>query len=371
MVHNIIVGCGISGAVVARILADRFYEHSLIIDSRRHIGGNCYDFYDHNNICIHNYGAHIFHTNLQNVWEYLSRFTEWHPYMHQVLGMVDGQVVPIPFNLNSIAMVFPHSLACRLEEKLLSFFGFGTNVSILELRKSKEKDLTFLADYIFEKVFLKYTQKQWGVNPDEIAPSVIERVPVRVSRDNRYFQNRWQAIPLRGYTSMIASMLKHPLITVKTGITWNEVKEEFRGKKVRIFYTGPVDELMNWRFGELPYRSVRQVFREYEGTFFQSVAVINYPENYDFTRIIEYKHFLGEQSSRTVVSFEYPSAWKKGENEPAYPVAGEVHDSLHQRYVDLARKEYGDIYILGRLGDYKYYDMDKAVARAFSVMEGL
>lgn len=371
MIRNIIVGCGISGAITARILAERFYEHSLVIDSRSHIGGNCYDFFDHNHICIHKYGAHIFHTDIASVWEYLTRFTQWHPYMHKVLGFVDGQLVPIPFNLNSLAMVFPKGLARRLEEKLIGHFGFGMNISVSELRKSKDNDLSFLAEYIYKKIFLGYTQKQWGLNPDEIDPSVIGRVPVRVSRDDRYFQNKWQAIPLHGYTAMISSILEHHFITVKTGVAWNEIKKEFQGCNIRIFYTGPADELLDWRFGELPYRSVSQVFREYDREFFQGAAVVNYPENYDFTRISEYKHFLSEKSSRTVVSFEYPSAWKRGENEPAYPIAGEASDSLYRRYVEAARKEYGSIHFLGRLGDYKYYDMDKAVARVFSAMEAL
>lgn len=371
MVRNVIVGCGISGAVTARILADQFGENSLVIDARPHTGGNCYDFYDQNQICIHKYGAHIFHTDSQAVWEYLSRFTQWHPYMHKVVGLVDGQYVPIPFNLNSIHMAFPDFLARRVEEKLVTRFGLGAKVSIGELRESEEKDLVFLASYVHKKVFLGYTQKQWGVTPDKIDPTVLARVPVHVSRDDRYFQNRWQGIPRHGYSAMIEAILDHPRITVKTDTAWNDVKEEFRRGGARIFYTGPVDELLDWRFGELPYRSVTQDFREYDREFFQTSAVVNYPENHDFTRISEYKHFLADQSPRTVVSFEYPSAWKRGENEPAYPVAGKENDALHQRYVEAAQGEYGDIYFLGRLGDYRYYDMDKAVARVFSVMEGL
>ena len=371
MVRNVIVGCGISGAVTARILAEQFGESSLLIDARPHIGGNCYDFYDHNHICIHKYGAHIFHTDLRRVWEYLSRFTQWYPYMHKVLGFIDGQFVPIPFNLNSIRMTFPEFLARRLEEKLVIRFGFGSRISIQELRKSEEKDLVFLANHIYTKVFLGYTQKQWGVTPDKLDPAVLERVPVYVSRDDRYFRNRWQGIPRHGYTARIASMLEHPRITVKTDTSWNDVKEEFRGSDVRIFYTGPVDELLDWRFGELPYRSVRQDFHEFDREFFQPAAVVNYPENHDFTRISEYKYFLADQASRTVVSFEYPSAWKRGENEPAYPVAGEDSHRLHRQYVEAAREEYGHIHFLGRLGDYRYYDMDKAVARVFSVTEAL
>lgn len=371
MIHNIIIGSGISGAVAARILADRFGEHSLVLEARPHVGGNCYDFYDHNHICIHKYGAHIFHTDLRSVWEYLSRFTQWHPYMHKVLGFVDGQYVPVPFNLNSMSMTFPEGLARRIEEKLITRFGFGTRVPILTLRESEEKDLVFLANYIYNKVFLGYTQKQWGVAPDTLDPAVTGRVPVHISRDDRYFQNRWQGIPRHGYTAMIEAILEHPRITVKTDTSWKDAKDEFRSGGARIFYTGPADELLDWRFGELPYRSVRHEFQELDREFFQPSAVVNYSENYDFTRISEYKYFLADQSPRTVLSFEYPSAWKRGENEPAYPVAGEDSHRLHQQYVEAARQEYGDIRFFGRLGDYRYYDMDKAVARVLSVMEAL
>lgn len=365
---NIIVGAGISGATVARTLAERG-EQVLVIDKKPHIGGNCYDYRDNNGICIHKYGTHIFHTDVKPAWDFVSRFTEWHPYMHKVLGFIDGQLVPVPFNLNSIRRVFPNALAARLEEKLIECFGFNKKVPILELRKTDDADLNFLAEYVYQKVFLFYTMKQWGVKPEDLDPAVTGRVPVYVSRDDRYFQNRWQGIPLYGYTAMLERMLDHENITVSLNTAWNEVKNEYRN--CRIFYTGPVDELMDWRFGDLPYRSIELDFREYNREFFQPHSVVNYPENYDFTRIGEYKYFLDDKSSRTVVSFEYPSAYRRGVNEPYYPIAGEENSALYRKYLEAARAEYAGILFLGRLGDYKYYDMDKAVARALELTEHL
>ncbi len=367
-IKNIVVGAGISGIVVARVLAERG-EKVLLIDRKAHIGGNCHDYRNADGICVHQYGPHIFHTDVKPAWDFVSRFTDWHFYMHRVLGVIDGQLVPIPFNLNSISRVFPAGMAARLEEKLITRFGFNKKVPILELRSTDDADLNVLAEYVYQKVFLFYTMKQWGVKPEELDPAVTGRVPVHVSRDDRYFQNRWQGIPLHGYTAMFERMLDHENITVLLDTAWTDVKAEYRN--CRIFYTGSVDELMDWRFGELPYRSVELDFREYDREFFQPCAVVNYPENYDFTRITEYRYFLGDRSPRTVVSFEYPTACRRGVNEPYYPIAGEEHMALHDRYVEAARAEYADIHVLGRLGDYRYYDMDKAVARALNLMEHL
>ena len=365
---NIVVGAGISGATVARVLAERG-EQILVIDSKEHIGGNCYDYRDANGICVHKYGTHIFHTDVKPACDFASRFTKWYPYMHKVVGLIDGQLVPIPFNLNSIRQVFPEALAARLEEKLVERFGFNKKVPILELRKTDDADLNFLAEYIYQKVFLIYTMKQWGVKPEDLDPAVTGRVPVYVSRDDRYFQNRWQGIPQDGYTPMLERMLDHENITVKLNTSWNDVKEECRDW--RIFYTGPVDELMGWQFGDLPYRSIELDFREYDREFFQPSSVVNYPENYDFTRIGEYKYFLDDKSPKTVVSFEYPSAYQRGVNEPYYPIASDENAALYQKYLEAARAEYKDIHFLGRLGDYKYYDMDKAIARALELVESL
>ncbi len=373
---NIIVGAGISGIALARMLAERG-EQVTVIERKSHIGGNCYDFYDENGICVHKYGTHIFHTDSKEVWDFVSRFTKWEPYMHKVLGMVDGQLVPIPFNLNSIRKVFPEVIASRLEEKLIGRFGFNRKVPILELREANDEDLSFLADYIYRKVFLIYTMKQWGLKPEEIDPSVTARVPVYVSRDDRYFQNRWQGIPSDGYTAMMERMLNHENIEVITDTSWKKYESEHLKTEeqwkdfvnnCRFFYSGAVDELVERMYGDLPYRSISFDFRTYDKEFFQPVAVVNYPENYDFTRIGEYKYFLNDKSPKTVVSYEYSSQYEYGKNEPYYPIANPASAELYAKYVEAAKIKYPNIHLLGRLGDFKYYDMDKAVARTIALV---
>lgn len=363
-VKNLIVGCGFSGAVLARKLAEDSNEEVLVIDAKDHIAGNCYDYFDENGICVHKYGTHIFHTQNKEVWDFVSRFTEWNPYMHQVKGVIDGMEVPIPFNLNSIEKVFPELIAKKLEEKLIERFGFNVKIPILELRLSQDPDLVFLAEYIYNKVFLGYTLKQWGMTPDELDPAVTGRVPVFISRDNRYFQDKYQGIPEGGYTKLIAKMLDHENIDILLSMPFSEVKKQYTYE--RLFYCGPIDEYFDYCFGELPYRSLRFDFFCYDIDFYQNNSVINYPENYDFTRIGEYKYFMKSMPKKTVISKEYPEAFVNGKNERYYPVIKEDNLQIYNKYADLAAKQKG-LYFLGRLGDYKYYDMDKAAARALEL----
>ena len=357
---NLIVGCGISGATMARLLADRG-EEVTIIDSKCHIAGNIYDFYQ-DNICVHKYGTHIFHTSNASVWNFVSRFCQWYPYQHKVCGLIDGQIVPIPFNLNSLHALFPKTLADTIEQKLLDYFGLNVKVPILELRQKDDADLRFLAEYIYQKIFLEYTLKQWGQSPDEIDPSVSGRVPVYISRDDRYFQDKYQGIPIGGYTAMIEKMLDHPNITVKLNTPFTKDMTYDR-----LFWSGSIDEFFDYQYGELPYRSERFEFITYPFAKFQDTAVVNYPCNYDFTRIGEYKHFLNDQSSKTIVSYEYPEPFKNGKNDRYYPIANPKNAELYQQYLALT-KETKNIYFFGRLGDYKYYDMDKAVARCLDLI---
>lgn len=366
MIKNLIVGCGFSGATLANKIATELNEEVVIIDAKNHIGGNCYDYYDRNGICIHQYGTHIFHTNLKNVWDYVSRFTKWNPYMHTVKGLIDGQLVPIPFNLNAIHQVFPKSIADKLEQKLIDRFGFNVKVPILQLRGTGDKDLEFLADYIYEKIFLHYTLKQWGMKPEDLDPAVTGRVPVYISRDDRYFQDKYQGIPLQGYSKVIEKMLAHPKIQVKLNTQFEEIRDKVSYD--RLFYTGPIDEFFGYELGELPYRSLKFDFVEFDKPYFQSGACINYPNNYDFTRIGEYKYFLDDKSDKTVVSFEYPQSFKRGENERYYPIVKDENGELYAKYLEKA-KALPNVYFLGRLGDYKYYDMDKAIARALELFE--
>lgn len=358
----LIVGAGISGITLARLLAEKGH-YITIIDRRNHIGGNCYDYFDEDSICIHKYGTHIFHTDNKEVWDFVSRFTQWYPYQHKVLGLIDGMEVPIPFNLNSINQVFPKFLAERLTQKLIETFGFNVKVPILKLREAGDNDLLFLANYIYEKVFLHYTLKQWGMKPEDLDPFVTGRVPVYISRDNRYFQNKYQGIPLKGYTVMMQTMLNHKNIVVKLATPFSHKMESDYD---RVFYSGPIDEYFDYKFGELPYRSLRFEFVRFDQPNFQSNSVINYPCNYDFTRIGEYKYFLNTNSSFTVVSYEFPQEFVRGQNFRYYPINNNHSANIYDKYHKISR-ENNKIYFFGRLGDYRYYDMDVAIKRCIEL----
>ena len=389
--HVLIVGCGISGACAARLLAEKGYSVT-IIDRRDHIGGNCHDHWDRNGICIHDYGAHIFHTDNQAVWDFLSRFTRWYPYQHKVRGLIDGQMVPIPFNLNSIHQIFPETIAKTLEIKLLNTYGYNVKVPILKLRETNDDDLSYLAEYIYQNIFAGYTRKQWGLNPEELDPAVTGRVPVYISRDDRYFQNRYQGIPLKGYTRLFKNILEHPNITIKLGVAFEDIrplinKVDINGKIAsdsikadHILYSGAIDEYYRYDLGELPYRSEKFDLVELDTEQFQPTAVVNYPNNYTFTRIIEYKHFLGTHSSETIVAYEYPEIFEHGKNERYYPINTPANHTLYEQYRVLAEKDrkiaesdrtktYIPVHFFGRLGDYQYYDMDKAIERAMAIVK--
>lgn len=366
-VRNLVVGCGLSGVVLAERLSSVYGEDVLIIDRRPHIGGNIYDYKDESTgITVHQYGPHVFHTNSQEVWNYLSQFTQWHRFMYRVKAVIDGKEVNIPFNLDSLYKVFPHTLAEKLEIKLLDLFGFNRKVPILELRKSQDKDLESLAQHIYQKVFWGYTIKQWGVKPEELDPSVSGRVPVFISRDDRYFQDIYQSIPAAGYTAMVANMLKNPLIKVKLNTDFASIKEQVQYE--RLFFSGAIDEYFNYEFGPLPYRSLDIVFKKYNREYFQSGPQINFPENYDYTRSVEYKYYLDEKSDKTVVSYEYPCAFEIGKNERYYPIPENKNQTLYNRYLAKA-KELKNVYFIGRLGDYKYYNMDQTVIRALTILK--
>ncbi len=376
MDNVLIIGTGISGSTAARLLAEQGHTVT-VIDQRPHIGGNCYDHWDDNGICVHDYGTHIFHTDNRQVWDFISRFTKWYPFQHKVRGLIDGQLVPIPFNLNSIHQVFPVKLAQRLEDKLLEKFGYNVKVPILKLRETDDEDLRFLADYIYKNIFSFYTQKQWDLVPEDLDPTVTGRVPVYISKDNRYFQNRYQGIPLEGYTAIFDRMLDHPNITVRLNTTYESIKDSINKEGSIpadvILYSGSIDEYYSYEFGELPYRSERFDFITFEREYFQGEAVINYPNNYTFTRIGEYKHFLDTKCGKTVVSYEYPEPFVQGKNERYYPIVNDVNQALYDQYKVKAEANRTDakvpVHFFGRLGDYRYYDMDKAVERAIALVK--
>jgi len=376
MFKYIIVGAGLAGSVMAERIASQLGERVLVVERRRHVGGNCYDEVDDNGILVHRYGPHILHTDSEEVFHYLSGFSEWREYQHRVLGFIDGTKVPLPFNLNSMRMLLPQSLAERLEEKLVGRYGFGARVPILELRESGDPDIEFLADYVYRKVFLNYTRKQWGLKPEEMDPEVTGRVPVVLSRDDRYFTDRYQAVPRDGYTAMVERMLDHSCIKLMLNTSHHEVLElrdgqihfmgsEFRGK---VIFTGKIDELFGYRYGELPYRSLDLQFESADTEWFQEVATVNYPNDYDFTRITEFKHLHPTDSRRTTLLREYPCTHIDGENEACYPVFTDETRAKYERYLELAR-EFEDLILVGRLAEYRYYDMDDIVLRALQVFE--
>lgn len=364
--HNLIIGAGVSGATLARKIAEDLNEAVTVIDRKEHIGGNCYDYRDKNGIMIHKYGSHIFHTSDENVWKFVRRFTDFNQYMHKVIAVIDGIETTIPFNFNTLYDIFPHTLARRLEEKLWEKFSYNKKVPILEFQKENDSDLKFLANYVYEKVFLHYTSKQWGRLPDSVDGAVTARVPVYLSKDNRYFQDKYQGIPLNGYTAMVENMLNHPNIELCLGVDYKEIEKQYD----RVFYTGAIDEYFNYEFGQLPYRSVNFSFEEYDMEYYQQNAVVNYPCNYDFTRIHEYKYYLNDKSNKTVIAKEYSETFELGKNERYYPIPNEENESLYSRYIEKS-KSVPNVHFLGRLGDYKYYDMDKAIKRALELFETL
>lgn len=376
MIDYIIIGSGLAGSVSANLLVSKYNKKVLLIEKKNHIGGNCYDFKDENNILIHKYGPHLFHTNNKEVIDYLSEFTSWDIYNHEVLAYIDGAKVPIPFNINTLYEVFPESKAKALEDKLLQTYEYNSKIPILELKKSIDKDLQFLADFIYEKIFVNYTAKQWGMKPEDMDGAVTARVPVFIGRDNRYFNDSYQSLPKNGYTNMIQNMLNHKNIKLMLNTDFKEICElknkdfyllgsKFEGK---VIYTGQIDELFNYKFGDLPYRSVDMRFETIEKEYYQEKATVNYPNDYDFTRITEFKHIHPVKSNKTTILKEYPQEYVKNENIPYYPIFTQENQNKYNQYLEYS-KEFDNLILLGRLAEYKYYDMDDMVERVLEVFD--
>ncbi len=367
-IKNVVVGAGLSGAVLAERLASQLKEEVLVIDSRDHIAGMMYDFKHSCGITVHRYGPHIFHTSNQKIWDYLSQFTAWHPFCLKPLARIEDKYVSLPFNLNSLRQVFPEELAQHLENKLVEKYGHGTKVPVMKLRGETDPDLQFLGGYVYEKIFEKYTLKQWGVSPEKIAPGVMARVPILVSRKDGYFQDTYQAIPAKGYTKLVENMLHHPLITVRLQTPFSTIKNTVQYD--RLFYAGSIDAFFDYKYGELPYRSLRFQIEQKETEYYQPAVVVNYPNDVDFTRICEHKYFLDEKTPHTVISVEFPQAFKRGENDPYYPIENPQNAALYARYLADAQKLPG-VYFLGRLGAYQYYSMEQTAAAALALFESL
>ena len=367
MFDYLIVGAGFSGSVLAERIASQLDKKLLIIDKRNHIGGNAFDYYDENGILVHKYGPHIFHTNSPKVVNYLSQFTDWRPYFHRVLAVVEGQKVPVPFNLNSIHKLFPTNFANKLEDELITNFGYGHKFPILKLRETKNKNLKWLADYIYENVFFGYTLKQWELKPEELDKSVTARVPVYISRDDRYFQDTYQIMPKYGYTKMFEKMLNHKNIKILLQTDYKEIIHHI--KFDRLIFTGPIDEYFDYLYGPLPYRSLEFNFELINHEYYQECGQINFPNNNNFTRISEFKYITGQKFNKSVIALEYPKGYQPNNNQiPYYPIPKEENNNLYNKYHQEAKK-IKSVTFCGRLADYKYYNMDQIVARALNIFE--
>ncbi|EDS09050.1 UDP-galactopyranose mutase [Anaerotruncus colihominis] len=371
----IVVGSGFAGAVTARELAEQSGARVLVLEQRPHIGGNAYDCLDAAGVRIHCYGPHIFHTNDERVYRYLSRFTQWLPYSHTVLGNIYGKLVPIPFNLNSIDALFSTEKARRLERRLVEQYGAGSRVSIHTLRQADDPELSDLASFIFENVFARYTEKQWGTPPDAVDPSVLSRVPVLVSRDNRYFQDRFQGIPRDGYTALFERLLDHPGIEVRLSIDARSLLDvsstgvRFEGAPFNgvVVYTGALDELLGCSLGRLPYRTLDFQFETLPVTWYQPCATVNYTVDEPFTRITEFKYFSAQKiENKTTIVKEFARGYTGGSGEiPYYAVLCEKSASLYTCYLKQIA-HLSRFYLIGRLAEYQYYNMDAIVGQALS-----
>lgn len=376
----IIIGCGFAGAVAARQLAEIADKKVLILEKRDHVGGNAYDFLNDDGILVHKYGPHIFHTNNKYVFDYISRFTKWRDYSHEVLANVHGKLIPVPFNLNSLSLVFDPEKSEKIKKSLVSDYGMNKRITIAQLNNETNSVLLELADFVYKNVFLYYTQKQWGVRPQDVDQSVINRVPVMVSYDNRYFQDTYQGMPYDGYTALFEKLLDHPNIDLQLD---TDAKDLFKITKDKIFfenklfngiviYTGALDEFFDCRLGRLPYRTLDFLFETHDVTWYQPKGTINYTVDQPFTRITEFKHLTGQNiKGKTTIVKEYPKSYTGAEGEiPYYAVLNHESFELYNKYRELTKK-LSDFYLLGRLAEYKYYNMDAIIEKALLLSQSI
>jgi UDP-galactopyranose mutase len=358
MFDYLIVGAGYAGSVLAERLARVGNKRVLIIDKRNHIAGNAYDYYNEDGILIHKYGPHIFHTNSKDVFDYLSKFTEWHNYQHKVLASVDGQMVPMPINLNTINSLYGLNLSSADVE---DFFASRAE-DVKKISTSEDVVVSKVGRELYEKFFRGYTRKMWELDPSELDASVTARVPTRTNKDDRYFTDTYQAMPLHGYTKMFEKMLSHPNIKIMLNTSYQEIMDEISYKK--LIFTGPVDEYFNFCFGKLPYRSIDFKFETLNNEHFQPTGTVNYPNDYAFTRITEFKYLTGQKNPKTSIVYEFP----KADGDPYYPIPKPENGLLYKKYQALA-DQLSNTYFVGRLATYKYYNMDQVVAQALSTFK--
>jgi UDP-galactopyranose mutase len=355
-----IVGAGYAGSILAERLARGWGKRVLLVDRRSHIAGNAYDHYNNEGILVHKYGPHIFHTNSQEVFDYLSRFTEWRQYQHRVLASVDGQLVPIPINLDTIN----HLYGLNLSSLQMDDFLASRAEKREPVRTSEDVVINKVGRELYEKFFRGYTRKQWGLDPSELDAQVTARVPTRTNRDARYFTDSYQAMPLHGFTRMFEKMLDHPNIKVMLNTDYREVKDLVPYRE--LIFTGPVDEYFDFKFGKLPYRCLEFKHETHNQEFIQPVAVINYPNDYAYTRVTEFKHLTGQVHAKTSIVYEFPRA----EGDPYYPIPRAENAELYRKYQQLAESTKG-VHFVGRLATYRYYNMDQVAAQALTVFANI
>ena len=349
----LVVGAGFAGATLAGQLARVRGDRVLVVDRRDHIAGNAYDHLDASGVLVHRYGPHIFHTNARAVFEHLSAFTDWRFYEHRVLGQVDGMLLPIPINLDTVNRLY----GLDLDGPQLEAWFAQRAEPVASVRTSEDVVVSRIGRELYEKFFRQYTRKQWGLDPSQLDKSVTARVPVRTDRDDRYFTDAYQFMPLDGYTAMFERMLSHPNIEVRVGTEHRDVA----GLAPRTIWTGPIDEYFDHRFGKLPYRSLRFHHETLAQERFQSVGTVNYPQTEDYTRITEYKHLTGQVCDNTSLTYEYPSS----EGDPYYPILRPESEQIYKRYEALADAE-PDTWFAGRLATYRYLNMDQVVGQALA-----
>ncbi len=356
----IVAGAGFAGSTLAERLASQLGKRVLVVEKRDHIAGNAYDFRNSDGILIHKYGPHIFHTNSEKVFRYLSRFTSWRPYEHRVLASVDGKLLPMPINLSTINRLYEKNFTPQEMREFLA----ERAVPMTEIRTSEDVVVSKVGRELFEKFFRNYTKKQWGLEPSELDASVAGRLPVRFNEDDRYFSDTFQAMPLHGYTRMFEAMLDHPQITVRTGTDFADVCRTYRNAKV--IFTGPIDEFYGFCFGPLPYRSLEFRHETHDCEVFQAAPVVNHPNEHAYTRVTEFKYLTGQQHRKTSIVYEYP----KAEGDPYYPIPRPENAALYAKYRALAEED-ERVHFSGRLANYKYFNMDQVVAQSLSTFESI
>ncbi|MDP2637677.1 MAG: UDP-galactopyranose mutase [Candidatus Levybacteria bacterium] len=359
----VIVGAGLSGAVLAERYADKLGKDVLVIEKRNHVAGNCYDYYNEHGLLVAKYGAHIFHTSYEDVWKYVNRFSKWRSYKHKVLCRVDDKLVPVPVNIVTVNKLFNLKLAN--EEEMGAWLNDNTE-KIDNPKNSKEVALSRVGKELYEKMFKNYTKKQWDKWPSELEASVLERIPVRMNFNYRYFNDKYEGIPVDGYTRLVENMLDNPRITVKLSTNYFKIKSSI-GDFEKMFYTGPIDRFFDHKYDKLEYRSLRFEFETYNQEYFQKSAVINYPSsNVLYTRIVEYKRLYNQKHTKTTISKEYSIA----DGEPFYPVPNNKNKNIFNKYKKEAKKM-KDIFFVGRLANYRYFNMDQAIKNAFDLFRNI